>query len=101
MRTLKCKLSKRPTENNKMKYDNSSNLLQAKISSVKTNYESDIITALTNNNNSKVYKYISYRSLAKSHTFPLTLHHDSIVADSDIAKANILMIIFTLCLHRL
>ena len=60
--------------------------LQAKISSAKTNYESDLITAFANNNNSRVYKYI--RSLTKSHTIPPTQHHDSIVADSDIDKAN-------------
>ena len=51
-----------------------------KFSSAKANYESDYII-----NNSKVYKYI--RSLTKSHT--PTLHHGSIVADSDTDKANI------------
>ena len=70
-----------------MKYENSSNLLQTKISSAKANYESDLITSFANNNNSKVYKYI--RSLTKSHTIPPTLHHGSIVADSDADKANI------------
>ena len=86
LRTLRCKLNKCPTENNK-KYEDFSNLLQAKINSAKANYKSDLITAFANNNNSKVYKYI--RSLAKSHTVPPTLHHDSIIADSDIDKANI------------
>ena len=86
LRTLRRKLNKRPTDNNKTKYENSSNLLQAKLSSAKTNYESDLITAFANNNNSRVYKYI--RSLTKSHTIPPTLHHNSMVADSDIDKAN-------------
>ena len=84
LRTLRCKLNKCPTENNK-KYENSSNLLQAKINSAKANYESDLITAFANNN-SRVCKYIM--SLAKSHTIPPTLQHDFIVADSDIDKAN-------------
>ena len=70
-----------------MKYENSSNLLQTKISSAKANYESDLITSFANNNNSKVYKYI--RSLTKFHTISPTLHHGSIVADSDADKANI------------
>ena len=60
---------------------------QKSCSSAKTNYESDLITAFMNNNNLRVYKYI--RSLTKSHAIPPTQHHDSIVADSDIDKANI------------
>ncbi|MCY3929513.1 MAG: reverse transcriptase family protein [Acidobacteria bacterium] len=87
LRTLKRKLNKRPTNNNKVKYENSSNLLQAKISSAKANYESNLISAFANNNNSKIYKYI--RSLTKSHSIPPTLHYNSISADSDLDKANI------------
>ena len=69
-----------------MKYENSSNLFQAKISSAKVNYESDLIT-FANSNNPRVYKYI--KSLTKSHTIPPTLHHDSlVVADSNTDKAN-------------
>ena len=70
-----------------MKYENSSNVLQTKISSAKVNKKSDLITSFANNNNSKVYKYV--RSLTKSHTIPSTLHHGSIVADSDTDKANV------------
>ena len=85
LRTLWHKLNKHPTDYNKMKYKNSSNLLQTKISSA--NYESDLITSFASNNNSKVYKYI--RGLTKSHTIPPTLHHGFIIADSDTDKANI------------
>ena len=69
-----------------MKCENSSNPLQAKINSAKANYKSDLITTFANNNNPRVYKYI--RSLTKLHTIPPTLHHDSLVADSDTDKAN-------------
>ena len=56
LRTLRRKFNKRPTDNNKMKYENSSNLLQAKITSAKANYESDLITAFANNNNPRVHQ---------------------------------------------
>ena len=69
-----------------MKYENSSNLLQAKITSAKANYESDLIMAFANNNNPRVYKYI--RSLTKSHIIPPTLHYNCKIADSNIDKAN-------------
>ena len=86
LRTLRCKFNKRPTDNNKMKNENSSNLLQAKITSAKANYESDLIMAFANNNNPRVYKYI--RSLTKSHIIPPTLHYNCKIADSNIDKAN-------------
>ena len=45
LRTLRRKLNKCPTENKKKKYEDFSNLLQAKINPAKANYESDLIIA--------------------------------------------------------
>jgi len=69
-----------------MKYENSSNFLQDKISSAKANYKSNLVSTFTNNNNSKVYKYI--RSLTKSHSTLPTLHYNLTTANSDLEKAN-------------
>jgi len=55
LRTLRRKLNKHPTNHNQVKYDNSSNLLQAKISSAKDNYESSQITSFADVSNSKIY----------------------------------------------
>ena len=86
LRTLKRKFNKHPTTNNKAKYENSCNLLQAKINSAKDTYESTLINSFTDVNNSKIYKYI--RSLSKSNSMPPTLHHNYTSADSDSEKAN-------------
>jgi len=96
LRTLKCKLNKHPTLNNKLKYENSSNLLQTKINSAKANYESNLISAFANTNNSKVYKYIR-----KSHSTTPTMHYNSTTANSDLEKVNALNdYTFTLFFHR-
>ena len=79
LRALKRNFNQHPTLYNKLKYENSSNLLQDKISSAKANYESNLIFTFTTTNNSKVYKYI--RSLTKSHSTPPTLHYNSTTAN--------------------
>jgi len=56
LRTLERELNEHPTLSNKLKYENSSNFLQDKISSAKANYESNLISTFTTTNNSKVYK---------------------------------------------
>jgi len=88
LRALKRNFNQHPTLYNKLKYENSSNLLQDKISSAKANYESNLIFTFTTTNNSKVYKYI--RSLTKSHSTPPTLHCNLTTANSDLEKANAL-----------
>ena len=87
LRTLRRKLNKHPTNNNKTKYNNSSTLLQTKIRSAKDNYESNLVASFTNTNNSKIYKYI--RSLSKSNPIPPTMHHNGIFVNTDSDKANI------------
>jgi len=84
---LRRKLSKHPANNNKIKYNNSSNLLQAKISSAKDNYESNLVASFTNTINSKIYKYI--RSLSKSNSIPPMMRLNCIFANTDSDKANI------------
>ena len=86
MHTLKRKYNKHPTDSNKVKIEESENLLQAKISHAKSNYEANLVSTYANNNNSKIYSYI--KNIAKSTSLPSTLFHDSIPANSDSAKAN-------------
>ena len=86
LHTLKRKYNKHPTDSNKVKIEESENLLQAKISHAKSNYEANLVSTYANNNNSKIYSYI--KNIAKSTSLPSTLFHDSIPANSDSAKAN-------------
>jgi len=74
LRTLRCKLNRHRNNNNKIKYNNSCNLLQAKISSAKDDYEPNLVASFTNTYNSKIYKYI--RSLSKSNSIPPTMHRN-------------------------
>ena len=84
LRTLRCKLNKNPTNNNLVKYDNSTNPLH---SSAKDNYESRLIISFANTNNSKIYKYI--RSVSKSSSIPSTMYSNSTSANTELEKANI------------
>ena len=66
---LKRKYNKCSTDSNKVKFGESENLLQAKISQdSKFNYEANLVSTYANNNNSKFYGYI--KNITKSDSLP-------------------------------
>ena len=69
LHTLKRKYNKHPTNNNKVKIEESETLLQPKLSNAKSDYEARLVSTFANNNNPKIYGYI--KSITKSNLIPL------------------------------
>lgn len=86
VRTLRRRYNRHPSEQNKFKLETNESLLQAEISRAKADYESSLISNFSHDN-SKIYKYI--RSFSKSISIPCSVYHDSICANSDVAKASL------------
>ena len=57
LRTLRRKCSKHDTTNNVTKLKSLESLLSAKVSAAKSDYETNLVASI-NNNNSSIYKYI-------------------------------------------
>ena len=54
LHNLKTKYNKHPTNNNKVKIEESESLLQPKLSNAKSDYEARLVSTFANNNNPKV-----------------------------------------------
>ena len=77
---------KHDTANNVAKLKSLESLLSAKVSAAKSDYETNLVASL-NNNNSSIYKYI--KSITKSGIILSTVFHDSTSATTDVDKANL------------
>ena len=86
-RTLKKKYKFHSTQHNLTKLLSAEYLLEDNLKLTKSSYENNLAHKLATYESNKIYKYIN--SLSSKHSFPHSMHFDSLSSITDSAKASL------------